>query len=339
MTKLWSMDVAPVRTQFNGLMELGIPQNVLESAVGFSKEELTNDDLKIPVKNALTMLKKGVELKGPGITIKLGARATPEIMGVLGQIMKNCANLGEATEQFIRFQNLYLAVSRFKIRREGEISVLSHSVTTPVSDYDNRLINEANLSICVAAGRKLIGEEFTPKEVRFSHKEPEYVEIYKQHFRSPLKFTQIENAVILDGNLGKKSIPESYPYMKKILLKYAEDLLARLECGKQFQDDVKRIIVDLLPRGIVDIERVSEKLHMSRWTLNRKLKKGRTTFKDLLTELRKEFAINYLQNGKLSITEIAFLLGYSEAGAFHRAFKGWTGKTPKEYRQTPTPAP
>ena len=50
MTKLWSMDVAPVRRQFNTLMELGIPQNVLESAVRFSKEELTNDNLKIPVK-------------------------------------------------------------------------------------------------------------------------------------------------------------------------------------------------------------------------------------------------------------------------------------------------
>ena len=339
MTKLRSMDVAPVRTQFNGLMELGIPQNVLESAVGFSREELTNDDLKIPVINTLTMLKKGIELKGPDITIKLGSRATPEIMGVLGQIMKNCINLGEATEQFIRFQNLYLAVSKFTMRREGKISILSHSLIAPVSDYDSQLINEANLSICVAAARKLIGAEFVPKEVRFSHEKPEYVETYKQHFRSPLKFNQSENAVVLDGNLGKKTIPKSYPYMKKILLEYAEDLLTGLEGGKQFQDDVKRIIIDLLPKGIVDMERVSERLNMSRWTLNRKLKKEGTTFKDLLTELRKEFAIIYLENGILSITEIAFLLGYSEAGAFHRAFKGWTGKTPKEYRQKPIVAP
>jgi AraC-like DNA-binding protein len=315
-------------------MELGIPQKVLESAVGFSKEELANDDLKIPVENTIKMLKKSIALKGPDIAIKLGAKATPEIMGVLGQIMKNCTNLREAADQFIRFQNLYLAVSKFKIRIEGSSSILSHSVTAPVSDYDNQLINEVNLSICVAAARKLIGAEFVPKEVRFSHKKPEYVEVYKQHFRSPLKFNQKENAIVMDRNIGQKTIPDSYPYMKNILLKYAEDLLTRLEAGKQFQDDVKRIISDLLPKGIVDIERVSERLNMSRWTLNRRLKKEGTTFKDLLTELRREFAINYLENGILSITEIAFLLGYSEDSAFHRAFKSWTGATPNEYRRS-----
>ncbi len=170
--------------------------------------------------------------------------------------------------------------------------------------------------------------------MRFSHKKPEYVEVYKQHFRCPLKFNQKEDAIVLDRKLAEKSIPGSYPYMKNILMEYAEGLLAKLEAGKQFQDDVKRIIADLLPKGFVDIEQISEKLNMSRWTLTRQLKKEGTTFKELLSELRKEFAMNYLENKKLSATEIAFLLGYSEASAFQRAFKSWTGKNPNEYRKS-----
>jgi AraC-like DNA-binding protein len=64
------------------------------------------------------------------------------------------------------------------------------------------------------------------------------------------------------------------------------------------------------------------------------VKKEETTFKALLIGLRKEFAKNYLEKNKFSTIEIAFLLGYSEASAFQRAFKSWTEMNPSEYRQS-----
>ena len=328
------MHVEPVKRNFKFLLEKGVPKIEIEKALGFSEEELAHDEIKIPIQNHIKMLKKGSVFLGPGIAIEMGVMASPEIMGVLGQIMKNCQNLKEATHQFIRFQNLYFGVSRFKFKVEGNRGFIITSIDYPVSEYDKQLINEVNLAACVACVRKLIGTEFVPKEMRFSHKKPEYVELYKQHFRCSLKFNQQEDAIVIDRKLGEETIPESYPYLKNILLEYAEELLAKLAIGKQFQDEVKRVIADLLPKGLVDIERVSEKLNMSRWTLTRELKKEGTTFKDLLVVLRKEFAMNYLENKKLSTTEIAFLLGYSEASAFHRAFKSWTGKSPNEYRQS-----
>jgi AraC-like DNA-binding protein len=210
--------------------------------------------------------------------------------------------------------------------------MLIHFVEYPISDYDKRLLTELNLAACLANVRKLIDTELVPQEMRFSYRKPEYISAYEQYFRSPLKFNQKEDAIVLDIKQAEKPIPGSHPYMKNILMEYAEGLLAKLETGEQFQDDVKRIIADLLPTGFVDIERVSEKLHMSRWTLTRKLRKEGTTFKNLLRVLRKEIATNYLENEKMSTTEIAFLLGYSEASAFQRAFKRWTGKNPYDYR-------
>lgn len=101
---------------------------------------------------------------------------------------------------------------------------------------------------------------------------------------------------------------------------------------KQFQDDVKSLIFDLLPKGNVSIERISRELAVSRWTLARKLRREKTTFKALLTAVRKELAIRYLETTQWSTNEIALLLGYSEASAFQRAFKAWTGKNPKAFR-------
>lgn len=333
MKKLGYRDVEPVRMHFNMLIENGVPQKALERALGFSKEELTNNDLKIPIQNNLKMLKEGFDFMGPGMALKLGTMTSSDITGILGQILKNCMTFAEASHQFIRFQNLCFSISKFEVKVEGDNSIIIHSIEYPTSDEDKQLLNELNLSIFVTNVRELLQAEFVPKEVRFSHEKPKYIELYKQHFHSPLKFNQKENAIIIDRKLGKKTIPGSYPYIKNILVEYAEGLQIKLEAGKQFQDDVKRIIVDLLPKRTLNIERVSEKFFISRWTLNRKLKKEGTTFKELLTALRKEFAINYLDNKKLSITEIAFLLGYSEVSAFQRAFKRWTGKNPNEYRQ------
>lgn len=205
------MHVEPVRRHFDFLIEKGVPQEVIEKALGFSKKELANDNLKIPVHNTIKMLKQSLELIGRGTAITMGAMASPEIMGVLGQIMKNCRNLKEAADQFIRFQNLYFAISKFKIEVRGSDSFIISSVGRSICDDDKRLLNEVNLSICVASIRKLLGADFVPKEMRFSHVKPKYVEIYEQHFQCPLKFNQKEDAIVIDSRLGEKAIPGSYP--------------------------------------------------------------------------------------------------------------------------------
>lgn len=333
MQILPSINVVPVRAHFKILLEKGVPQKVLENALGFLKAELDNDDLRIPYQNNIEMLKKGVQLIDPNMAIVLGTMASSETSGVLGQILKNCKSLGEITYQFIRFQNLNHSVSKFGTKIEGSYGMLTHSVKYPISDFDKRLLTELNLSSCLTNIRKLIDTELVPIEMRFSYEKPEYFAGYEQHFRSPLRFNQKEDAIVLDIKQTEKPVSGSHRYMKYILMEYAEELLGKLEAGKEFQDDVKQIVADLLPKGFVDIERISEKLNMSRWTLTRKLKEEGTTFKSLLRVLRKEFAISYLENQKLSTTEIAFLLGYSEASAFQRAFKNWTGENPFEYKQ------
>jgi AraC-like DNA-binding protein len=247
--------------------------------------------------------------------------------------MENCSNLREASDQFIRFQNLCFGLTRFQKIIEGDYSVLTHSFTYPVSDYEHKLITEVNFSVCAAAMRNLIGKDITFHEVRFSHEEPDYSEFYRNHFRSTLKFNQAEDAIVMHRGLGAVAVPGSYSHLKDILSEYAENLLAAREEERTFKDKVKRIVSDLLPKGAADIENVSSKLCMSRWTLNRRLRKEGTRFQEILMELRREFATAYLDNRNLTIAEIAFLLGYSEQSAFFRAFKKWTGITPNQYRE------
>jgi AraC-like DNA-binding protein len=110
------------------------------------------------------------------------------------------------------------------------------------------------------------------------------------------------------------------------------EYLAQLDQDHIIQK-VKAVIIDQLPSGNVTDETVARELYMSSRKLQRQLRNDGTTFTTLLTEIRQDLAQRYLREQHISLTEIAFLLGFSESSAFSRAFKRWMGVTPSEYRK------
>ena len=96
---------------------------------------------------------------------------------------------------------------------------------------------------------------------------------------------------------------------------------------------VKAAIIDGLSNGVVTEASIAGELHTTPRNMHRKLQKEDTSFKTLLTDIRKELAQQYIQDRSKTLTEISFMLGFSEVSSFSRAFKGWTGVPPSEARQ------
>jgi AraC-like DNA-binding protein len=90
-----------------------------------------------------------------------------------------------------------------------------------------------------------------------------------------------------------------------------------------------------LPRGQANAPQIARALGMSRRTLCRRLEEEQTTFSTVLDDVRRTLAVEQVRLGQLALSEIAFVLGFAQAAGFHRAFKRWTGQTPKEYRERP----
>ena len=101
-----------------------------------------------------------------------------------------------------------------------------------------------------------------------------------------------------------------------------KDLIGRL----------RKILLDQLPNGGADQERVADVLHMSARTLHRKLRQEGTSYREQLDEVRRELSLQYMKHQQLSLMDIASQLGFSNCSNFARAFKRWVGKTPQEYR-------
>jgi AraC-like DNA-binding protein len=109
-------------------------------------------------------------------------------------------------------------------------------------------------------------------------------------------------------------------------------LLKELEATKTVRALVERTIIPILHKGDPGVDAIAGKMAMSRKTLYRKLKDEGTTYERLLDELRRRMAEHYLSGKKTSVNETAYLVGFSEPAAFSRAFKRWTGKSPRDLR-------
>ena len=123
------------------------------------------------------------------------------------------------------------------------------------------------------------------------------------------------------------------PYLHDLLLSYCEEALAhRARPAESLRTRVENAVTPLLPHGRPRIEEIARELGTSQRTLSRRPPEEGLTFERLLEEMRRDLALRYLRDARLTISRIAWLLGFQEATAFTRAFRRWTGRSPTEAR-------
>ena len=172
-----------------------------------------------------------------------------------------------------------------------------------------------------------------PTRVRLIHLRdsisPEFVEL----FGSEVEFGATADEVTFATTTKKMAVVSADPYLNKLLIAYCEEALSRRPSNLgSFRSIVENAIVPLLPHGKARAAEIARRLGVSRRTFARRLSLESVTFSEVLENLRSDLAERYLSDEPLSISQIAWLLGYQEVSAFTHAFKRWTGKTPREAR-------
>jgi AraC-like DNA-binding protein len=180
--------------------------------------------------------------------------------------------------------------------------------------------------------RIIAGRHLNPAKACFRQDEPADPGIYFEQFRCPLEFSCPDTVLALRIEDVDKRLTGSNDQLAEL----NEHIVVKYLAHSAKQDIVNRAkaaIIDGLAEGRVSETSIAESLHMTPRNLHRKLQKENTSFKLLLTEVRKELAHQYIQDRSKTLTEISYLLGFSEASSFSRAYKGWTGQAPSEARQ------
>jgi len=191
---------------------------------------------------------------------------------------------------------------------------------------------EVALGFTLKLARYLSGVAVSPLRVDFRNRAPRDKNPYRNYFNAPCFFDAEAYCIAFHTDVLALPIPSADPLLCELLEEHARKLIDSTQTGGSFSDQVRQIVVKQLSGGNPDIAFVSRRLHLSPRTLRRRLEQEKTTYQELLNELRVTLAKRYLED-RIGVEEVAFLLGSSSSHAFRRAFKRHTGLAPLAFRE------
>ena len=323
------------------LMELavlkGASRALLAERAGIPLADLEDQDNRIAFKKYVALMRAGKEMCGdPALALHFGETYDISELSIVGLIGRACETLADAFAQLNRYSRLVAEVDlgtcdrlQLEHAREG-----LWIVDTRKNPNDFPEITESSFARMVCTSRRFGAKQFI-KMVHVTHPEPSYRTEYARIFQIPVIFGSIRNALLTDESWLTVPTGTSSRYVFGILSAHAEALLKKLENLDSTKSRVERMLIPILHTGDASVDTVARKLGLSRQTLFRRLKMEDSTFEKLLDELRQKMALHYLSGEKVSVNETAYLVGFSEPAAFSRAFKRWTGSSPRQFRTSP----
>ena len=175
----------------------------------------------------------------------------------------------------------------------------------------------------------LLGQEHQPDYIAFPYQAPEYQHTYHRYLKCPLYFDVEHAEFVVDKTLAQSPLPLAD---RKIADTVEQRFIETLPREEVFVDRQVRALLAQHMGELLTFEEVAARLQMGTRTLRRHLQKMDTSFVDIMNDLRRETAISQLLNSNRSITDIATSLSFSDSSAFSKAFKRWTGQSPREFR-------
>jgi AraC-like DNA-binding protein len=334
MIDVCTVQARAARKIVDAAAQAGIESEELYQAVGLDPASLSDPDKRIPNQQLVALYEHAARLTGDdAFGLHVAERISPTAFDVLGYAALNSPTARQALHRLVRYYRIWTDGSKFDLETDATEARLTYSMIDPPT---GRHECEFTLAITVIGLRSATGTSWTPREVWFQHAPPENTSEHRRIFRAPIRFAQVSNELFFHRSLLDAPIARADPNLCAVLDRHAEELLAKLGAQGRSQnvvDQVRQILSIALRGGDPGLEAIARQLRMSTRTLQRKLNEKGTSHQDLLDEMRRELSMRYLQEPEIAICEVAYLLGFSESSTFHRAFRRWTGLTPKEYRQ------
>jgi AraC-like DNA-binding protein len=252
----------------------------------------------------------------------------PSHFNALGYAWLASCTLRQALERLERYIHIISQATDIRLveNDEGLSLTLSDSLEQPAR-------MDSAMAIVVTMCRLNFGPNLMPLAVRFIHQAPSCGEKYFAVFKCPVYFSAEHDELVLKKEDADKRLPGGNPHLAeindRIIIRYLSEL-NQADIAHRTQ----AAIIERLPSGTISDEKVARDLSVSVRSLQRKLQQSGTNFRQLLDQTREDLARQYVRDNRLDLTEIAFLLGFSEHSSFSRAFKRWTGQPPRDFRKS-----
>ena len=330
---LWTRGVA-ARETLSYLERRGIDTEPALLGAGISRSQLSQDDIGLSVASQYRFLELAAaqaddSLLGLHVAAEMDIRA----VGILFYLTGSSRTVSEALENLARYSQTTNEALVGEISRQKDEVILA---VRHLQEFDepHRQFFELLALWFIRTLQQETNRDFTPSRVTFTHGRNADLREVHRLLRCPVDFAQGQDSWVLPQRVMDLPIVSGDSQLLKILTAHADDQLAERRSVSGLQSIVVNQLVSLLPRGESGGAVVARQLGMSQRSLTRHLAEEGTTFAEILEQLRRRLAARYLADERMSVQQTAWLLGYSEVGAFNHAYKRWTGRAP---RRTGTP--
>jgi AraC-like DNA-binding protein len=297
---------------------------------GWDISQLGDPDGRIPTILARQLLLATIEkLNDPALGIHAGERIASSDFAVMGLAMNNCPDLRRAFLCMARYLRLLDDNVEGVLLEERDRGVwqIQNLIPRPLA-----AVNDFQVTVALATTTYLTGRKESPIEVHVRHGPTTYDDEYTRVFAAPVRFNAEHNALVLPRSLLDAPVQQANTDFFAVFDRQAQRGLDQLNLSEGMRARVQHFLAKRLAEGNTGVANAARELHMSSSTLRRRLAEEGTTYSDVLEEVRRELALHHVHDRRLTVGEIAFLLGFASQSAFGKAFRRWSGTSPLAYR-------
>lgn len=323
----------------DALVAAGAPGTAVLRRHGWAASSDVDPYGVVPLARYVSLFEEAAEALGePSLGLRLGRNLKPSALGPMGVLVVSRPTLRSALDSIVAHVGTLQGGTINDLREEGDLAVFEYRLANSAI-WPRRQDAEFSLVATCSLIRTLIGPTWTPLEVQFEHARGPHARALQKWFGIAPRFGESTNRLVFArSELELKPlraeergrIDEIVPLMERHL----SDL--RLDgVSGDLPEKVRTVVRRRFGRGELDLAGIAADLGLSGRTLQRELAARGSSFGALLAACRHERAKVLLADGAMTLDDIAHDLGYADASAFSRAFKGWTGRPP---RREPRPA-
>ncbi|HSK14346.1 MAG TPA: AraC family transcriptional regulator [Phnomibacter sp.] len=307
---------------------------------GITMADLDKADMKLSLQQNCALMEAALQLSGdPHLGLHIGQRTTVSVLGMAGYLMQSSEDLLTALQLLQQFTASFSMLYTFRLEVKNEHALY---YCEPVEVWNDVSPATARQSVDIAfAGalhilRLLSGRGIRPLKAMYRYARIGSTEEHERVLHCRPIFDQPCNAIVFSLTDLKQKIIGHDRVLNETFRQLLEQKM-KSDKGSPLVRQVQTVILEKSRTAFPTIDEVAAQMHFTPRTLQRKLQDEGVSFRTLCDTIKKDIAISLLSLGKLSVSEIADRTGYTDATAFQRAFRLWTGESPGAYRQKAGP--
>jgi AraC-like DNA-binding protein len=322
---------------FDEMAAQGISRGAVLDGTGLQAAMLDDPTLRISHRQKLLLFRNVSRLsRESGVGLRIGQRQRLSDFGVYGYALSSSATFGDAVAFGIRHIKLAGPVLEKSFRIEGDVAIFEGHDVIALADLLPLVSEYWFSSIHTLIGR-VMERPFRTYRLLLPYPVPDHATLYAEVFQCPVEFNAGVMQWHFDPALLDAPLPNANPITADMCARFCERMLQSL--GTEEPELVREIRLACLNSvgGFPGVEQMAARLHVSPRTLHRRLVELGTGYQEILDDVRRRLAEEFLRNTGLSIEEIAARTGFSDASNFRKAFRQWTGEAPAGYRTRNSP--